>query len=31
MIKKFEKMRLTMRKLAKNKKYQAAMLKQMGM
>ncbi|HKM05405.1 MAG TPA: signal recognition particle protein, partial [Sphaerochaeta sp.] len=30
MIKKFEKMRLTMRKLAKNKKYQAAMLKQMG-
>lgn len=31
MLKKFEKMRLTMRKLAKNKKYQAAMLKQMGM
>jgi len=24
-------MRLTMKKLAKNKKYQAAMLKQMGM
>lgn len=31
LIKKFEKMRLTMRKLTKNKKYQAAMLKQMGM
>ncbi|MDT4762966.1 signal recognition particle protein [Sphaerochaeta sp. PS] len=31
MLKKFEKMRLTMKKLAKNKKYQAAMLKQMGM
>jgi len=31
MIKKFEKMRLTMRKLAKNKKYQTAMLKHMGM
>ncbi|MGE4583405.1 MAG: signal recognition particle protein [Sphaerochaeta sp.] len=31
LLKKFEKMRLTMKKLAKNKKYQAAMLKQMGM
>ncbi len=31
LIKKFEKMRLTMRKLTKNKKYQAEMLKQMGM
>ncbi|MDX9915810.1 MAG: signal recognition particle protein [Sphaerochaeta sp.] len=31
LIKKFEKMRLTMRKLTRNKKYQAAMLKQMGM
>jgi len=31
MLKKFEKMRLTMKKFAKNKKYQAAMLKQMGM
>lgn len=31
LLRKFEKMRLTMKKLAKNKKYQAAMLKQMGM
>jgi len=31
LLKKFEKMRLTMKKLAKNKKYQAEMLKQMGM
>ncbi|HPZ16044.1 MAG TPA: signal recognition particle protein, partial [Sphaerochaeta sp.] len=31
LIKKFEKLRLTMRKLTKNKKYQAEMLKQMGM
>ncbi len=31
MIKKFEKMRLTMKKFAKNKKYQASMLKHMGM
>ncbi len=31
LLKKFEKMRLTMKKFAKNKKYQAAMLKQMGM
>jgi signal recognition particle subunit SRP54 len=31
MLKKFEKMRLTMKKFAKNKKYQASMLKQMGM
>lgn len=31
LLKKFEKMRLNMRKLAKNKKYQAAMMKQMGM
>ncbi|MGI6466407.1 MAG: signal recognition particle protein [Sphaerochaetaceae bacterium] len=31
MIKKFEKMRLMMRKFAKNKKYQASMLKHMGM
>ncbi|HZJ88585.1 MAG TPA: signal recognition particle protein [Sphaerochaeta sp.] len=31
LIKKFEKTRLTMRKLMRNKKYQAAMLKQMGM
>ncbi len=31
LLKKFEKMRLNMKKLAKNKKYQAAMMKQMGM
>ncbi len=31
LIKKFEKLRLTMRKLTKNKKYQSEMLKQMGM
>ena len=31
MLKKFEKMRLTMKKFAKNKKYQASMLKHMGM
>lgn len=31
LIKKFDKMRQTMRKVAKNKKYQAQMLKQMGM
>lgn len=31
LLKQFEKMRLTMHKFAKNKKYQAAMLKQMGM
>lgn len=31
LIKKFQKMRLTMKKFAKNKKYQTAMLKQMGM
>ena len=31
LLKKFEKMRLSMKKLAKNKKYQAAMMKQMGM
>lgn len=31
MLRKFEKMRLTMHKFAKNKKYQTAMLKQMGM
>ncbi|MFA6845128.1 MAG: signal recognition particle protein [Sphaerochaetaceae bacterium] len=31
LLKRFEKMRLTMHKFAKNKKYQAAMLKQMGM
>lgn len=31
MLKKFEKMRLMMKKVAKNKKYQAQMLKQMGM
>ena len=30
MLKKFEKMRLTMKKFAKNKKYQASMLKHMG-
>ena len=31
LLKKFEKMRLNMKKLAKNKKYQAALMKQMGM
>jgi signal recognition particle subunit SRP54 len=31
LLKKFEKMRLTMKKFAKNKKYQASMLKHMGM
>ncbi|MGM0431255.1 MAG: signal recognition particle protein [Spirochaetota bacterium] len=31
LLKKFDKMRQTMRKVAKNKKYQAQMLKQMGM
>jgi signal recognition particle subunit SRP54 len=31
LIKKFDKMRQTMKKVAKNKKYQAQMLKQMGM
>lgn len=31
LLKKFEKMRQTMKKVAKNKKYQAQMLKQMGM
>ncbi len=31
MLKKFDKMRLMMKKVAKNKKYQAQMLKQMGM
>lgn len=31
LLKKFEKMRLTMRKFAKNKKYQASMMKHMGM
>ncbi len=31
LLKKFEKMRLMMKKVAKNKKYQAQMLKQMGM
>ena len=30
LLKKFDKMRLTMKKFAKNKKYQASMLKQMG-
>jgi signal recognition particle subunit SRP54 len=31
LLKKFEKMRLTMKKFAKNKKYQASMMKHMGM
>ena len=31
LLKKFEKMRLTMRKFARNKKYQASMMKHMGM
>ncbi|MCR4676465.1 MAG: signal recognition particle protein [Sphaerochaetaceae bacterium] len=31
LLKKFEKMRLNMKKLAKNKKYQEAMMKQLGM
>ncbi|MCF7945805.1 MAG: signal recognition particle protein, partial [Spirochaetia bacterium] len=31
LLKKFEKMRLMMKKVAKNKKYQNKMLKQMGM
>jgi signal recognition particle subunit SRP54 len=31
LLKKFEKMRMSMKKFAKNKKYQASMLKQMGM
>ena len=31
LLKKFEKMRLNMKKLAKNKKYQAALMQQMGM
>ncbi len=31
LVKKFEQMRLTMKKVAKNKKYQTQMLKQMGM
>ena len=31
LLKKFEKMRMTMKKFAKNKKYQESMLKQMGM
>ncbi len=31
LLKKFDKMRMTMKKFAKNKKYQASMLKQMGM
>lgn len=31
LLRKFEKMRLTMKKVAKNKKYQAAIMKQMGM
>lgn len=31
LLKKFEKMRLNMKKLAKNKKYQSAMMRQMGM
>jgi len=31
LMKKFEKMRLMMKKVAKNKKYQASMLKNLGM
>ena len=31
LLKKFEKMRLTMKKVSKNKKYQAQMMQQLGM